>query len=92
MENNSFFNKVVKFLSQVNKGTQTQLIENGWMTNQEALKIKVILIDLGIISKKDDKIFLTRKGLNILLYYKMGKLSSNYNKDILNLFLINESN
>ena len=92
MENNSFFSKVVKFLSQVNKGTQTQLIEKGWMTNQEALKIKVILIDLGIISKKDDKIFLTRKGLNILLYYKMGKLSSNYNKDILNLFLINESN
>ena len=91
MESNSFFNKVIKFLSQVNKGNQTQLIENEWMTSQEAVKIESILIDLGIIKKNDERIVLTRKGLNILLYHKMGKLS-NYNKDILNLFLINESN
>ena len=92
MEANSFFPKVIKFLSQVNKGTQTQLIENGVMSIKDALKIKAILIDLDIINEKDNKIILTRKGINILLYHKMGKISKNYNKDFLKLVLKNESN
>jgi len=91
MESDSFFNKVIYFLSQINKGTHMQLIENGFMTSQEALKINAILMDLGIIKKKEEQIFLTRKGLNILLYYKMGKISQEYNKDVLNLILLNDS-
>lgn len=91
MESDSFFKKVINFLSQVNKGTYTRLIENGWMTSQDALKINAILMDLGIIDKTGKRIFLTRKGLNILLYYKMGKISQDYNKDVLNLILINYS-
>ena len=91
MESDSFFKKVINFLSQVNKGTYTRLIENGWMTSQDALKINAILMDLGIIDKTGKRIFLTRKGLNILLYYKMGKISQDYSKDVLNLILINYS-
>ena len=91
MERNSFFKKAINFLIQVNKGTHIQLIENGWITKQDALKINIVLMDLGLIAKKDERIFLTRKGLNILLYYKMGKISQDYNKDVLSLIIMNKS-
>ena len=87
MKNNSFYMKVINFLDLANKGKHKQLIENGWITSRDAVKIITILLRLGLIEKNGNIIFLTKKGLNVLLYYRMGSISEGYNEEILNLLL-----
>lgn len=91
MGGNSFYMKVINFLDLANKGTHKQLIENGWITSDDAVKIVTILMRLGLIEKNGETIFLTKKGLNILLYYRMGNISVGYNEEVLNLLLRNDT-
>jgi len=85
MRETSFFKKVISYLSELNRGNQTRLIEDGWLSVEEVERIKIILWKLGLIEKKDDDIHLTRKGLNVLLYSKINEKGLEYNKQVLKL-------
>jgi predicted transcriptional regulator len=84
---NSFFKKVLSYLSELNKGKQNKLMEDGWLSEDEASRIIVILDKLGYIEKREDGIKLSRKGLNFLLYFKMEKISDEYSEQTLELLL-----
>lgn len=90
MANNSFFKKVLNYLGEINKGRQSQLIESGWIKQEEEKKINTILLNLDLIQKVNGRLVPTRKGLNILLYYKMGKITQEYDEDVLQLLLQTE--
>ena len=87
MTGNSFYKKVICYLAEINKGTQGKLVENGWLCKDEERRIKVILEKLALIEYIEGKTLVTARGLNILLYYKMGKLDDDYNEEILEILL-----
>jgi len=87
MSNGSFFKKVLSYLAEVNKGEDRKLIEGGWLSEEEASKIRIILLRLGFIDKKGEMYQITRKGLNVLLHQKMGKFSDLYDDNTLELLL-----
>lgn len=87
MSSSSYFNKVITFLAEVNKGKHEKLIEGGWISARDMQRITVILHKLDCIDKKGDKIIITKKGLNILLHQKTGKLGDSYNEDIVSLLI-----
>jgi predicted transcriptional regulator len=87
MSNGSFFKKVLSYLAEVNKGEDRKLIEGGWLSEEEASKISIILLRLGFIEKKGETYQITRKGLNVLLHQKMGKFSDLYDDNTLELLL-----
>jgi hypothetical protein len=89
MEKFTFLKKVISYLSEINRGTQDHLIEMGWITQEEANKIETILTMLNMVDNSGEKSILTSKGLNILLYYKMGKINQEYDEKVLELLTTN---
>jgi hypothetical protein len=87
MDDYSFFKKVLSYLAELNKGKQDTLIEDGWLSVDEASKIHVILESMGCIKKLDGDFQITRKGLNVLLYLKMDKIGDKYNEQVLRVLL-----
>ena len=91
MSHGSFFNKVISYLAEVNKGQHKRLLDDGWISVEEANKINVILLSLGFIKNDSGNISVTQKGLKVLLNQKLGKLSDVYNNDVLELLLLSTS-
>ena len=87
MNDKSFFKKVISYLAELNKGKHNRLIENGWLSEDEVNRIKIILSRLGFLQKKEDDYQITSKGLNVLLYYKMGKMNQEYDDLTLEMLL-----
>lgn len=87
MNDKSFFKKVVSYLAEVNKGNHNRLIENGWLSEDEVNRIKIILSKLDFLQKNEDDYQITSKGLNVLLYYKMGKMNHEYDDLTLEMLL-----
>lgn len=87
MAERSFFKKVISYLAELNKGKHSLLADSGWLSLDEVHKINVVLSQLGFIEKKGEDYQLTSRGLNILLYYKMGKMSDGYDESVLSLIL-----
>ena len=87
MTETSFFKKAMSYLAELNRGNQYRLIEDDWLSVEDVYRIKIILSKLGFIDQKGDDIQVTRKGLNVLLYFKMEKIGSEYNDQILKLLL-----
>ena len=87
MTDTSFFKKVISYLAELNRGNRYRLIEDGWLGVEEVYRIKIILCKLGFIDQKGDDFQVTRKGLNVLLYFKMDKIGSEYNDQVLKLLL-----
>ncbi len=87
MTDASFFKKVMSYLAELNRGNRYRLIEDGWLDVEEVNRIEIILCKLGFIDQKSDDFQVTRKGLNVLLYYKMDKMGSEYNDQVLKLLL-----
>jgi hypothetical protein len=87
MTDASFFKKVMSYLAELNRGNHNRLIEDGWLSVEEVYRIKIILCKLGFIDQKGDDFQVTRKGLNVLLYFKMDKMGSEYNDRVLKLLL-----
>ena len=65
MNDTSFFKKVISYLAELNKGENNRLIENGWLSEDEVFRIKIILCRLGFLQKMGDDYQITSKGLNI---------------------------
>lgn len=91
MSQGSFFNKVISYLAEVNKGQYKRLQDDGWISAEEADKIKVILLSLGFIETDGENISVTQKGLNVLLNQKLGKLSDKYDNEVLKMIIISTS-
>ena len=87
MNDKSFFKKVISYLAELNKGKHNRLIENGWLSEDEVNRIKIILSRLGFLEKNEDDYQITSKGLNVLLYYKMGKMNQEYDDLTLEMLL-----
>ena len=87
----SFYNKVLNYLGEVNKGKQSQLIKYEYITQKEAEKINTILEKLDLIKKEKEEYQITKRGLNILLYHKIGKLGQEYNEKTLKILLTAET-
>jgi hypothetical protein len=87
MADRSFFSKVLSYLSELNKGKHSLLIDNGLLSLDDAYKINLVLSQLGFIEKKGKDYQLTSKGLSVLLYYKMGKMTEDYDESVLRLLL-----
>jgi len=87
MNETSFFRKVISYLAELNKGTENKLLESGWLNEEEEKRIKVILAELCLIDNMDGKYYVSPRGLNVLLYYKMGKIQDSYNSEILDILL-----
>ena len=87
MNDKSFFKKVISYLAELNKGKQNRLIEDGWLSEDEVNRIKIILSRLGFLQKNEDDYQITSKGLNVLLYYKMGKMNHEYDYQTLEMLL-----
>ncbi len=87
MNDKSFFKKVISYLAELNKGKHNRLIENGWLSEDEVNRIKIILSRLGFLQKNEDDYQITSKGLNVLLYYKMGKMNHEYDDRTLEMLL-----
>ena len=83
MSGSSFYNKVISYLAELNRGNHQQLVEGGWLSEQDEQKIIIILVKLGCIEKKVDSYKITRKGLNILLHQKIGRLGDSYDDKII---------
>jgi hypothetical protein len=82
MSKGSFFNKVISYLAEINKGKENLLVESGWLSPKEENKIIIILLKLGCIDKKGDNIIITKKGYKTLLLQKLGQLEDNNNENI----------
>lgn len=91
MSHGSFFNKVISYLAEVNKGQHKRLLDDGWISAEEADKINVILLSLGFIKNNGGNITVTQNGLNVLLNQKLGKLSDVYDNEALELLLLGTS-
>ena len=89
MTENSFFKKVINYLAELNKGTQDRLEVSGWLKPDEVRRINVILEKLALIEHTNNETKITRKGLNILLFFKIGKINDQYNDETLQLLLNN---
>ena len=87
MAEGSFFKKVISYLAELNKREHGLLIQGGWLSLDEVHKINSILSHLGLIEKVGEDYRVTGSGLNVLLYYKMGKIGDEYNESVLELFL-----
>ena len=87
MNDKSFFKKVISYLAELNKGKHNRLIENGWLSEDEVNRIKIILSRLGFLEKNEDDYQITSKGLNVLLNYKMGKMNQEYDDLTLEMLL-----
>ena len=87
MSEKSFFKKVVSYLAELNKGEQYRLTEDGWLNEEEVYRINIILSRLGFVEKNEEEYHITGKGLNVLLYYKMGKMDHEDEDLILELLL-----
>lgn len=87
MNDKSFFKKVISYLAELNKGEHNRLIENGWLSEDEVFRIKIILCRLGFLQKMGDDYQITSKGLNVLLYIKMGKMNHEYDDRALEMLL-----
>lgn len=87
MNDKSFFKKVISYLAELNKGKHNRLIKNGWLSEDEVYRIKIILTRLGFLQKNEDDYQITSKGLNVLLYYKMGKMNHDYDDLTLEMLL-----
>ena len=87
MNDKSFFKKVISYLAELNKGKHNRLVENGWLSEDEVFRIKIILCRLGFLQKRGDDCQITRKGLNVLLYIKMGKMNPEYDDRALEMLL-----
>ena len=87
MNDKSFFKKVIIYLAELNKGKHNRLIENGWLSEDEVFRIKIILCRLGFLQKMGDDCQITSKGLNVLLYIKMGKMNHEYDDRALEMLL-----
>ena len=83
---NSFFKKVLTYLAELNKGKHLELVKSGFLSDNDANKIELILKKTGCIEELDG-IHITRKGLTILLYVKMGKIPDEYDEQVLELLL-----
>ena len=87
MGENSFFKKVISYLAELSKGKHSLLVDSGWLSLDEAHRVIVILSHLGFIEKNGEEYIVTSRGFNVLLYYKMGKMSDNYDESVLALLL-----
>jgi len=87
MNDKSFFKKVISYLAELNKGGHNRFIENGWLSEDEVFRIKIILSRLGFLQKMEDDYQITSKGLNVLLYYKMGNMNHEYDGQTLEMLL-----
>ena len=87
MNDKSFFKKVISYLGELNKGKHNRLTENGWLSEDEVNRIKIILSRLGFLQKNEDDYQITSKGLNVLLYIKMGKMNPEYDYQTLEMLL-----
>ena len=74
-------------MAELNKGKHNRLIENGWLSEDEVFRITIILSRLGYVQKMEDEYQITNKGLNVLLYYKMGKMNHGYDDQTLEMLL-----
>ena len=87
MNDKSFFKKVISYLAELNKGEHNRLIENGWLSEDEVFRIKIILCRLGFLQKMGADCQITSKGLNVLLYINMDKMNHEYDDRALEMLL-----
>lgn len=86
MSSNLFFKKVLTYLAELNKDKHLELIESGWLSEDEAYRIELILKRTGCIEEFNG-LHITSKGLNILLNFKMGKIHDEYDHNVLEILM-----
>jgi hypothetical protein len=87
MKNGHFFNKVMSYLAEMNKGNQNLLVENGWLSVEDEKRILQILVELGCIEYKGEDIKISKKGIKIILQHKIGKIEDRYNENTTQLLI-----